>query len=214
MIDWSDAARNGANGTTALPKLDARTTGIVAGTKVATSVGWVAVETIVVGSKVLTFDGGLQTVIAVTHHKLLADTADMATWPLHVPSGALGNRDDMMILPHQTVLIESDIAEEMTGDPFALLPAAALEGCHEITSRRPEGWVDVIQIHFESDEIIYANIGALFLCRAQTDLIFDIAPSVYDVLSIEQADDLVECLMEADTGQATSLSGAVLHAVA
>jgi hypothetical protein len=57
-----------------LPKLDARKTGLVAGTKVATTAGWAKVETIAEGQQVLTFDGGLQTVVAITRHVLMADT--------------------------------------------------------------------------------------------------------------------------------------------
>ena len=52
---------------------------------------------------------------------LMADTQDIASWQMNVPAGALGNREDMTILPHQPVLIESDTAEEMTGDPLALI---------------------------------------------------------------------------------------------
>ena len=41
-----------------------RTTGLVAGTRIATAMGWRAVEAIAVGDLVLTFDNGLQPVVA------------------------------------------------------------------------------------------------------------------------------------------------------
>ena len=179
----------------AVPMLDTHTTGMIAGTKVATAAGWAKVETIQEGQQVLTFDGGLQLVIAVTRHILKADTQNIASWPMIVPAGALGNREDMTILPHQSVLIESDTAEDLTGDPFALIPGAALEGFRGISQTRPEAWVEVIQLHFAQDEVVFANIGALFLCRAQTDLISDAAPSSYTVLDLEAAEDLVDCMM-------------------
>jgi len=179
----------------ALPKLDARTSGLVAGTKVATRAGWTAIENVQAGQQILTFDGGLQTVLSVTRHVLMADMKSAASWPLNVPAGALGNLEDMTILPHQPVVIECDLAEDLTGDPFALIPAASLEGYRGITCDRPSEWVEVIQLHFAQDEIVFANIGALFLCRAETDLMSDIGVSDYDVLDVSMADDLVDCLM-------------------
>ncbi|MCF2872516.1 Hint domain-containing protein [Octadecabacter sp. G9-8] len=206
MFAWKNTAWDAAKNESALPKLDARTTGMVAGTKVATNAGWANVETIREGQQVLTFDGGLQTVIAVTRHPLMADTGEIASWPLFVPAGALGNRADMTILPHQSVMIESDAAEDMTGDPFALIPGAALSGFRGITQMRASDWVEVIQLHFAQDEIVFANIGALFLCRAQADLMSDAPASSYDVLSIEVAEDLIDCLMFEDEGHAPSFS--------
>ena len=202
MFAWKNTTWDGTNTDSALPKLDARTTGMVAGTKVATNAGWAFVETIREGQQVLTFDGGLQTVIAVTRHSLMADTHDISSWPLSVPAGALGNRADMTILPHQSVMIESDAAEDMTGDPFALIPGASLAGFRGISQERPSEWVDVIQLHFAQDEIVFANIGALFLCRAQVDLRSDAPATSYDVLSIEVAEDLIDCLMFEDDARA------------
>lgn len=209
MFAWNTATWNTAAGSDApLPKLDARTSGMVAGTKVATRSGWARVETITAGTQVLTFDGGLQTVVSVTRHVLMADTCDIASWPMSVPAGALGNREPMTILPHQPVMIESDLAEEMTGDPFALIPATSLDGLRGITQSRPEAWVEVIQLHFEQDEIVFANIGALFLCRAEADLM---AASVagYNVLSVDQADDLVDYMMTETAPHNAPASGQV-----
>ncbi|MBU2994733.1 Hint domain-containing protein [Octadecabacter sp. 1_MG-2023] len=199
---WEKAARSNGGTSAALPKLDTHTTGMVSGTKVATNTGWAKVETIREGQQVLTFDGGLQTVIAVTRHVLMADTDTIASWPMAVPAGALGNHEEMTLLPHQSVMIESDAAENMTGDPFAVIPAAALEGYRGITQTRPSEWVEVIQLHFAQDEIVFANIGALFLCHAQTDLISDAAPSDYAVLPMDVAEDLVDCLMFEDDARA------------
>lgn len=188
------------------PMLDVYTTGMIAGTKVATAHGWAGVESIHEGQQVLTFDGGLQTVVAVTRHALIADTHTTDSWPLYVPAGALGNREDMTILPHQPVMIESDLAEQMTGDPFAVIPSRALVGLRGITQVRPAEWVEVIQLHFAQDEIVFANIGALFLCHAKADLISDTASFAYDVLPMDLAEDLVDCLMFDDEGRAPSFA--------
>lgn len=216
MFAWKNTIWNAETGEKPLPTLDARTTGMVAGTKVATNAGWAQVETITAGQQVLTFDGGLQTVVAVTRHVLMADTCDIASWPLFVPTGALGNRADMTILPHQSVMIESDTAEDLTGDPFALIPGVTLDGFRGIMQTRPTDWVEVIQLHFAQDEIVFANIGALFLCRAQADLTSDAAPSSYDVMGMNAAQDLVECLMFEDETRAPlhDKTGATHYAVA
>ncbi len=195
MFAWKNTAWTATNNAeTALPELDANTSGLVAGTKVATKAGWAAVETIQVGQQVLTFDGGLQTVIALTRHVLVANTNDVASFPMSVPAGALGNLEAMTILPHQPVMIESDLAEEITGDPFALIPAFALEGVRGITLTRPTNYVEVIQLYFAQDEIVFANIGALFLCRAQADLNSDMEGNDYDILPMDIACDLADCL--------------------
>ncbi len=171
--------------------------GIVAGTKVATNVGWRPVEAIIAGDKVLTFDAGLQTVIEVRRQVLYASATlvPMDNWPLYVPAGALGNRADMQILPGQNVLIESDTAEAMYGDPFVLMPAAALEGYNGISRLAMSARVEVVSLHFAQDQIVHANIGALFLCPRAYDLMHDLyavaEPSVYRVLSLSEADDVL-----------------------
>ncbi len=200
MLAWKNTAWDTDTCHGAQPKLDAKTSGLIAGTKVATRAGWAKVETIKAGQQVLTFDGGLQTVIAVTRHVLMADNRNIASWPLFVPAGALGNREDMTILPHQSVMIESDTAESLIGDPFAVIPGAALNGLRAISQSRPTDWVEVIQIHFAQDEIVFANIGALFLCRAKSDLMSDAKHTSYDVLPMSMAEDLVDCLMFEDAG--------------
>jgi hypothetical protein len=198
MFARKDAIWGATHGETGLPKLDARTTGLVAGINVATTAGWAKVETITEGQQVLTFDGGLQTVVAITRHVLMADTTEVASWPLFVPSGALGNRDDMNILPHQSIVVESDAADALTGDPFALIPAATLVGYRGITYVRPSDWVEIIQLHFAKDEIVFANVGALFLCHSQEDLMSDMGSDAYEVLAMDAAEDLVDCLMHQD----------------
>ena len=113
--------------------------GLVSGTKVATQIGWRPVEAVTAGDQVLTFDGGLQFVTGVTRQIIWTggSQSDADTWPLHVPAGALGNREDMTLMPQQAVLVESDTAEAVFGDPFAMIPAAALDGFRGITRTAP-----------------------------------------------------------------------------
>lgn len=171
--------------------------GIVAGTKVATVVGWRSVEAIVAGDKVLTFDDGMQTVIEVRRMVLFAGTTavPMDNWPLQVPPGALGNLADMQIMPCQNVLMESDTAEELFGEPFVLIPAVALEGYNCITRTAPSERVEVVTLHFAQDQIVYANIGALFLCPRAGDLMHDLyampEPAAYRTLTLAEANEVL-----------------------
>jgi len=180
-------------------------TGLVAGTKVATSMGWRAVEALAVGDRVLTFDGGLQVVIELRRQQVWAcEEASYDSWPLNVPAGALGNREAMTLLPEQSVLVESDMAEEVFGDPFVLIPAAALDGFRGISRGKTLQQIEVISLHFASDQVVFANIGALFLCPRAGDIISDIFEEVpvssYSALSMEDAGILVGFLQVEDEG--------------
>ena len=170
--------------------------GIACGTRIATAIGWRPVEAIAAGDPVLTFDHGMQEVLRVERRALWAGlTTPRADWPLMVPAGALGNRSEMVLLPGQSVLIESDLAEESFGDPFVLVRAMMLDGHRGITRIRPPVRVDIATLHFARDEVVYANAGAMFLCGANADLLS--APEVqggYTVLPDWLAQDFIDCL--------------------
>lgn len=141
-----------------------RLSGLTAGTRVATAHGWRPIEAITVGDPVMTFDNGMQTVGAVTRgtHFAASDLPDFAV-PIHVPIGAMGNEEPMVLLPEQIVMLESDTAEVVTGDPFALVPAKVLEGFRGIDRIRGLRPVEVVSLHFENDEVLFADGGALLL---------------------------------------------------
>ncbi|MEL6508654.1 MAG: Hint domain-containing protein [Pseudomonadota bacterium] len=175
-------------------------TGLVSGTRVATRMGWRPVEALAVGDEVLTFDHGLQTVIELRRDIVWsAQTACPAhLWPLLIPAGALGNLRQTYLLPEQQVLVESDAAEDYLGDPFAMLPAGALEGFRGITRQRPTDMIEVVSLHFRRDEVVFANIGALFFQPKSSCLVGDLADTVaqdYVALSMSAARELVEMMI-------------------
>lgn len=182
-----------------------KTTGMVQGTKVATRYGWCAIENISVGDLVLTFDGGLRPVTAIYTKKLSATQTQM---PLHlvpyeVPAGALGNREDMWLLPEQSVMIESDAAEEFLGDAFALIPVHSLKGYRGIGPKALREELDLFILEFEEDEIVFANSGVLFHCPKRRDIVAEMlnkADPKYDLLDDEIAYSLVELLDIEDEG--------------
>jgi len=144
---------------------DFRLSGFTTGTRIATVAGWRPVEALGVGDQVLTFDNGPQPVVAMTHgaHFVAGDQVPAFATPLDVPAGAIGNEDPMVLLPEQVVLVESDAAEAMIGDPFALIPARTLVGFRGIERFRSIRPVEVITLHCENDELVFADGGGLML---------------------------------------------------
>lgn len=174
--------------------------GLLSGTRVATPGGWRAVETIVAGDEVLTFDAGMQVVTKVTHAPLwFAEThCPRSLWPLEVPRGALGNNAAFLLMPGQTVLIESDAAEEFYGDPFALVPVAALDGVRGIWRVPPRLEAHAVTLQFETEQVVFAESGAMFLCPVARDIL-DAAASeedetAYRVLPMEEAREITSLM--------------------
>jgi len=164
--------------------------GFVAGTQVATQTGWCDVADVVTGDLVLTFDGGMQTVTSIDRKAFTTggEFAPGDAWPLLVPAGALGNRDEMTLLSQQLVVIEADAAEEVFGDPFATVPALALEGYRGITRIPPEKEIVLVTLGFSQDEVVFANAGALVLCPKP---VVNVEPSTYNALRFDIARALV-----------------------
>lgn len=181
--------------------------GILAGSLVATQGGWRAVETLSPGDLVLTFDNAAQPLREV-HHVAMAMPAGewpMAHWPLQLPQGVLANSTPLRVLPGQLVLIDSDIAETMFGDPFALLPARALEPWRGIMPCPPHLVETSYILVFETEQLIYANGGVLLHCPAQAGQDFvaigaDLSP--YVPLSLASARELIAAIMAEEVGAA------------
>ncbi len=169
------------------------TSGLVSGTLVATAMGWRPCEAIAEGDKVLTFDAGLRTVTKVTRTRLWSETEPCPKhfWPLEVPPGAMGNRTVMHILPGQNIMVESDTAEDIYGDPFSLIPAVAMEGLRGVHRAPPDEYLEIICLHFEEEQVIFAKTGTLFFCPSSRDILDCVFDNGYDplytVLPIEEA---------------------------
>ncbi|MCC6001028.1 MAG: Hint domain-containing protein [Pararhodobacter sp.] len=142
--------------------------GICAGTLVATEMGWLAVQDLRAGDRVVTFDNGMAPVqeVAISRLATHAGRLPRAFWPLRVPTKALGNRQEMLLQPEQAVLLESDAAEALYGDPFVLIHAAALEGYHGIKRVAPPAELQIVSLRFRDDQVIYANGMVLIHCPA------------------------------------------------
>lgn len=137
--------------------------GLFPATQIATARGWVPVSRLVPGDMVLTFDNGCQPLRAVISPCADEIAPGIGGAAVSVPGGALENRSPLMLMPGQVVLLDVDIAEELFGDPFALVPAAALVGWRGIeAAEMPDGPIRTLR--FDQDEIVYAHGATFLLC--------------------------------------------------
>lgn len=168
------------------------TRGLLPQTQIATARGWMPASRLRTGDMVLTFDHGALPLVDVVSFETDVAASPMEERAVAVPVGALENRSPLVLLPGQGVLIDCDQAEEMFGDPFALVPAAALVGLRGIAE------VDMPQDaglcpRFAQDQLIYANGAALWLCPGVARP-GPGAPSLAP-LPIDAARDLIERLI-------------------
>ncbi len=173
--------------------------GLMAGTRVASNLGWRAIDALAVGDKVLTFDHGMQVITEIRRAHMWLDAPETVEmlWPVVIPVDALGNREELTLLPDQGVMVESDAAQDMHGDPFAVITAQSLVGLRGIRQRQPMQRIELIAVYFAGDEVIYAEGGALIHCPSDTstlDKFLEAGPQTYAVLSGAAAEELADAM--------------------
>ena len=184
-------------------------TGLAADTVIATARGWRPAGTVEPGDLVLTFDGGLQTVTKVTRDAFWDQDGPCPEqfWPIEVPAGVMGNRDVMRLLPHQTVMVESDTAEDLYGDPFSLIQAEAMDEVTGAHRAPPQDGFEVIRLHFVSDQVVFAKSGMLFLCPSCRDMLDCVVEEqndpIYAILPMDEARFLA-IMIEEETADAVA----------
>ncbi|KIC14428.1 MULTISPECIES: Hint domain-containing protein [unclassified Leisingera] len=174
--------------------------GFLAGTHVASNLGWRPVEALTPGDKVLTFDHGMQTVVELQREVMIPAEGDLepARCPLFVPRDALMNRVPMWLMPDQGVLLESELVEDAQGDPFAIVPACALEGYRGIRRMHPGAQLELVMPRFAEDQVIYLEAGMLGYSAAPANLMCGRVFSeqgAYRVLNPDEARGLVLSMM-------------------
>lgn len=181
--------------------------GFISGTCVASNLGWRAVEALSVGDMVLTFDHGMQMIVDIQRETLFAPehTLPLSRSPIMVPEGALNNRKDMWLMPDQGMLVESDAATDVLGDPFAVVPARALRGLRGIQPVASGDQLNVTTLAFAQDEVVYVEGGMLAFCPRPRCILTEVAGTedgLYDVLDQRAAQFLMECLIDEDNAGA------------
>jgi Ca2+-binding RTX toxin-like protein len=136
--------------------LSAENTGVVcfvAGTRIKTAEGEVAVEDLVPGDRVLTMDHGYQTVRWLGCSRRLA-VGRLA--PVRIRAGALGNDRDLLVSPQHRVLLRGWQATLMFGEAEVLVAAKALVNDDSIRIEEG-GVVAYYHILFDQHEIVFAE---------------------------------------------------------
>ena len=200
MLDWFQKRSNPFS-EGAAPMVSVGQGGFLAGTHAASNLGWRPVEALTVGDQLLTFDHGMQPLVEVRRETVLVGEGDVdpVFCPLLVPQDALNNRVPMYLMPDQGVLIESDLVEDAHGDPFAVVPACALDGYRGIRRLHPGERMELIIPRFARGEVIYLEAGFLGFAPMQGDLLNGAAaPEFYNVLSAAEARDLVLAMAAAE----------------
>ncbi|WP_282076447.1 Hint domain-containing protein [Epibacterium ulvae] len=213
MLEWliKGNARGGFNSLGgALNAVATGQGGLVAGTRVASNLGWRSVEALEVGDEVLTFDNGMQPIIEMHRETFIWDGGALLTQqvPVYVPADALHNRAPVWMMPDQGVLIESDLIETLFHDPFAIVPASALVGYRGIDRVKPGHRTEVILPLFAEDQAIYLEAGTLGFSPAKRNLLtygLSAQDSLYRVLSVEDAGTVVKDLISKDEITAAAL---------
>ena len=175
-------------------------TALLFGTPVATAGGWRLVETLDIGDRLRTIRGGFVAVVALHSADLDgsagADTADR--WPLHIPAGVMGNRNDLRLLPDQPVLLSSDVAGRMFGNPMVWFPAGVLAGWRGVTQQPLQGGDRIATLILATDAMVHVAGGALLAFRgARRDPEPGATPAF---LSPGAADAFVAALIAEDMG--------------
>lgn len=208
MLKWieqpyAETAHGGDAGLSRDGMLITGQSGLASGTHVASNLGWREVQKLSVGDKVLTFDHGMQTIVDIQRERIpvpemaLPDTR----LPVWVPEGALHNRTDLWLMPDQGLLVESEAAIDVLGDPFAVVQAKALAGFRGIQPLVPRLAIDITMLSFAQDEVVYVEGGMLAHCPRPRQILLDRAEpgaQLYEVLDLRAARFLVECLIEDD----------------
>jgi len=175
--------------------------GLLTGTLVATDRGWRPAETLCVGDRLLSFDHGVQTVTDLQRERL-GGTPGHPARPLYaveVPAGALANEATLWLMPDQGLLLESDKALEILGDPFAVVPARALLGINGIRLAAPGKGVSATTLGFARDEANYVAGGPLLYCPRPRDVMAKGTGndmSFFSVQTLQSARYLVKTLVE------------------
>jgi Hint domain len=143
----------------------------VAGTRIQTPDGEVAVENLAVGDLIETLDDGLQPLRWVGRGRV---TAKGNLAPIRIRAGTFGDHGTLMVSPQHRILIRDPLAELMFGEDEVLVAAKDL--VNDLTIRSvPGGSVDYVHLFFDRHQIVFSEGLATesFLPGAQTANGFD-----------------------------------------
>jgi hypothetical protein len=151
--------------------------GLPASICVKTDRGWTAVENIEAGTYVETFDDGWQPVQTIIRRKIEAvfSGESYRTRLVRIGSNIVGNTADLYVPAAQPVLLESDVAEDVFGDPFPIVTAQSLVEADMAEDVLISGNVELFELHFARSQLVFCSGGAVLLTHSQRDQTDDFA---------------------------------------
>ena len=125
----------------------------VAGTRIRTSRGEVAVEDLEVGDLVNTLDDGLQPLRWIGR-KSVAAKGNLA--PVRIKAGTFGDHGTLMVSPQHRILVRDALADLLCGEQDVLVAAKDLVNDRSIRSV-PGGMVDYVHLFFDRHQIVFSE---------------------------------------------------------
>ncbi|MEQ3710616.1 MAG: hypothetical protein ABNH38_03930 [Tateyamaria sp.] len=133
------------------PNFPQYTATLSAQTRLETTRGWASVDDLIAGDRVATMDGGFATITAIAHPKQRAPL-------VHVPGGVLSTCSDVALPADGHIALTPPARWSQA--PVVSVPIKALSGWNGIRPTLFAG-PDLATLHFEEEEIIYAQTGLL-----------------------------------------------------
>lgn len=137
-------------------------TGLTAATMIETAHGCRRVEALRPGDRLYTMDGGARPILGVERRWLAPGEGGL----VHIPHGTFGNTDDLFLPEGQLVLMPADVDDLFPDAPPALVPAVALVGLFGIMHRPVTAPIELFQVQFAHEEVIWGNAGVQLFCPA------------------------------------------------
>ncbi|MEM6372962.1 MAG: Hint domain-containing protein [Pseudomonadota bacterium] len=146
-----------------LPSTPDHTATLTAQTRLETPKGWCTVDTLSVGDRVATMDGGFAAITAISRPKRRAPL-------VQVPGGVLSTCSDVALPADARVALSPPARWSQA--PVVSAPVKALSGWRGIRPTLFAG-PDLATLHFEDEEMIYAQTGLLIhACDTEADSFF------------------------------------------
>jgi len=150
-------------------------TGLCKTACIASPTGWRKVTQLQVGDQVQTLYNGPQPIKKVSR-SIIPSQAHLnkpKTWPLFIPAETIGNTHELILAPDQPILIESPHFKDLCESRRAVIKASILFGHLRIHRVIPSDCLELVQLHFADEQVVYGKEGVLYLCATDPHNMFD-----------------------------------------
>jgi hypothetical protein len=150
----------------------AAASGLVAGTRVETAQGWRPIESLRIGDRVHSLDGGLARIVALSRrHALPGEPV------IRIAGGHFDACSDLMLMPGQELLLHT---LGLYAAPYACLAARHLAACPGASRAIALRHAEIVTPIFAEEEVIWANSGLLLRCPGLSPVLPPAFPALCD----------------------------------